>query len=582
MRVRNCICLIIVSVIAVASQAEIATFDELILPPESYWNGSDGLGGFTSAGLGFNNLYSDIYKYWEGFSYSNITDTTTQGMPSQYNAITGTGQGGSPNYAICYVGWTEPPTITLDTAGTVYGLYVTNNNMAYYPMLNDSTAKFGGTTGNDPDWFLLTITGKDADGVVTGMVDFYLADYRFDDNSMDYIIDEWEYIDLTPLGQVKTLEFSLSSSDTGDFGMNTPAYFALDTIIFQPESTDTASYNDAGINGYINPYDGWKHSSPQDPNAVINPIFRGWATEVVNYNQTPGVDSRWSEPNKTLGAATGNVNDIFSLGDLSREQIAQGESVGWVIVTFDEPIRNNRGYDFAVFENGLLSDFTTQEGSAAGEILAELAYVEASSNGEDFVRFPSLSLTEQPGDLFSTIEMNNVYNLAGKHPNAYNICTGTPFDLQELANHSMVTSGLVDINDIKYIRLVDIPGTGDFYDDAVTYINPNTWPAWDYYSDNHPIFDAWNTSLVPLYPSGGFDSEAIGTLEEQEYSADINLDGIVDESDLDLFLSAWQSHLGQINWIARCDLAEPKNYAIDGQDLDVFLLQWLKVEKWRY
>lgn len=584
MKFANLICVILISVISGAVQAEITTFDELNLSSESYWNGSDQTGGFISTGLKFNNIYNTTYDSWEGFSYSNITDITTQELAGQYNAITGEGQGGSPNYAICFVGWTELPAVTLDTAGIVYGLYATNNNTAYYSMLNSSTfaKKFGGITGDDPDWFLLTITGKDVDGIVTGTVDFYLADYRFDDNSMDYIVDTWEYIDLTPLGQVKTLEFSLSSSDSGDFGINTPAYFALDTIIFQSESIETISYNDAGINGYINPYNEWKHSSPQDPNAVINPVFKGWAIEVISYNQTPGVDSRWSDPNKTLGPVTGNVNDIFSLGDLSREQVDQGVSIGWIILTFDEPIINNRGYDFAVFENGLLSDFTTTAGSMAGEILAELAYVEVSSNGMDFVRFPSLSLTEQPGDLFSTIEMSNVYNLAGKHPNAYNICTGTPFNLQELANNPKVTSGLVDINDIKYIRLVDIPGTGDFYDEAVTYIDPNTWPEWDYYSDNHPIFDAWNTSLVPLFPSGGFDLEAIGVLEEQEYSADINLDGIVDESDLDLFLSAWQSHLGQINWIARCDLAEPKDYVIDGEDLDVFLLQWLKVEKWRY
>ena len=581
---RNLYCLIAVLTMTVTAKASIATFDDLNLPQESYWNGSDQTGGFISTGLKFNNIYNPAYDSWEGFSYSNITDTTTQELLGQYNAITGIGQGGSPNYAICFVGWTEPPTVTLDTTGIVYGLYVTNNNTAYYSLLNGSmfAKKFGGFTGNDPDWFLLTITAKDADGVVTGMVDFYLADYRFDDNNMDYIIHTWEYIDLTSFGQVKTLEFSLSSSDTGDWGMNTPAYFALDTIIFQSEQTDAVSYNDAGINGYINPYNDWKHSSPQDPNAVINPIFRGWATDIVSYNQTPGVDSRWSDPNKTLGPATGNVNDIFSLGDLSTEQVNQGESVGWITLTFDEPVRNNRGYDFAVFENGLLSDFTTQAGSMAGEILAELAYVEVSSNGVDFVRFPSLSLTEQPGDLFSTIEMSNVYNLAGKHPNAYNTCTGTPFDLQELANHPMVASSLVDINDIKYIRLVDIPGTGDFYDDAVTYIDPNTGPMWDYYSDNHPIFDAWNTSLVPLYPSGGFDLEAIGILEEQENSADINLDGIVDESDLDLFLSAWQSHLGQINWIGRCDLAEPKDLFIDESDLEVLNTQWHQVEQWRY
>ena len=147
--------------------------------------------------------------------------------------------------------------------------------------------------------------------------------------------------------------------------MNTPAYFALDTLISKSESTNTEIYNEAGINGYINPEDRWRHSSPQDPDSIINPIFRGWATEVAGYNQTAGVDPRWSDPNTTLGPATGNVNDIFSLGDLSREQISQGASVGWITVTFAEPIQNDRGYDFAVFENGLLSDFTTPAGSRA-------------------------------------------------------------------------------------------------------------------------------------------------------------------------------------------------------------------------
>jgi hypothetical protein len=188
-----------------------------------------------------------------------------------------------------------------------------------------------------------------------------------------------------------------------------------------------------------------------------------------------------------------------------------------------------------------------------------------------------VSLTPEAVGPYGTIEISNVYNLAGKHPNSNGICTGTPFDLQEIANNPDVVSGIVDINDIKYVRIIDIPGTGDFSDNATTQINPNTWPDLDYYGDTHPIYDMWLS-----WGSGGFDLEAIGILQEQEYSADINLDGIVNESDLDLFLSAWQSHLGQINFIARCDLAEPKNYVIDGEDLDVFLLQWLKVEKWRY
>ena len=103
-------------------------------------------------------------------------------------------------------------------------------------MLNgDSFAKkFGGPAGDDEDWFLLTITGKDVAGTVTGVVDFYLADYRFADNNLDYIVDTWDSIDLSSLGAVKTLELTLNSSDVGAYGMNTPASFAMDSLVPEP------------------------------------------------------------------------------------------------------------------------------------------------------------------------------------------------------------------------------------------------------------------------------------------------------------------------------------------------------------
>jgi len=585
MEFRNLLCLIVVLTIVSTANSDIATFEDLSLLAESYWNGSDESGGFKSGGAYFSNNYDSSWDSWDGFSYSNIIDTATGGSAGQYNGIAGVGQGNSANYAIGYVGWASPPTVTLYTAAVVDGLYVTNNNSTYYSMLNgDAFAKkFGGDDGNDQDWFMLTITGKDVEGVVTGMVDFYLADYRFVDNSADYIVNTWQYVDLTSLGAVKSLEFGLSSSDVGDWGMNTPAYFAVDTLVYKSAFVYTQPYTEAGINGYINPDNHWRHASPQDPNAVINPIFRGWATKVVSYDQTPGVDPRWCEPNKALGPATGKGDeDIFSLGDLSREQISQGVLPGQMTLQFDEPIRNGGGYDFAVFENGLLSEFTTPAGSAAGQMFAELAYVEVSSNGEDFVRFTAVSLTGQQVGLFGTIEISNVYNLAGKHPNSGRRCTGTGFDLQEITDDAGVISGLVDINNIRYVRIVDIPGTGDFYDEAVRHIDPGTWPAWNCYANNHPIYDAWDTSLVPLHPSGGFDLEAIGVLKEQKYSADIDLNGVIDMYDFALFASAWQSHFGQADWIARCDLTKPKDLVINTSDLAVFAGQWLEKEEWRY
>ncbi len=238
---KELVSLMFVLMISSVSSAEIATFDDLSLGPEPYWNGSDGSGGFVSGSATFNNNYNPTYMSWDGFAYSNITDTASSGWTAQYNAITGGGEGGSANYGIgfdptaCGFG-TELPTMILNTAGIVDGLYVTNNNYAYYSILNGDlySKNFGGDSGDDPDWFLLTITGKDASGAVVDSVGFYLADYRFADNSQDYIVNTWEYVDLTELGIVKSLECSLSSSDVGSYGMNTPAYFAMDTVVPEP------------------------------------------------------------------------------------------------------------------------------------------------------------------------------------------------------------------------------------------------------------------------------------------------------------------------------------------------------------
>jgi hypothetical protein len=90
--------------------------------------------------------------------------------------------------------------------------------------------KFGGITGNDPDFFLLTIKKFYNGQLSADSINFYLADYRFTDNSLDYLVKDWTWIELTSLGNADSLQFSLSSSDAGAFGMNTPAYFCVDDV----------------------------------------------------------------------------------------------------------------------------------------------------------------------------------------------------------------------------------------------------------------------------------------------------------------------------------------------------------------
>ena len=583
MRFGNLVFMVTMFAAAGVVRAGIADFEDLDLTPESYWNGSDGSGGFASGDAHFSNTYSADWDSWDGFSYSNATDTVTEGLAAQYNAITGQGQGGSANYAIGWVGWTSPPTVTLSSAGVVDGLYVTNCSYSYYAMQNGDlySKKFGGSTGDDPDFFLLTITGRDAGGNITGAVDFYLADYRPADGAGDYIVNTWQYVDLSSLGVVESLEFTLSSSDVSDWGMNTPGYFAIDTIIGQAADEYWPPYTEAGINGYVDPDNHWRHADPGDPNAILNPIFRGWATEVVSYNPAPGLAGQWSDPSMALGPATGSNIDIVSLGDLDSVQISQGAAPGEITLGFAEPIRQGKGYDFVVFENGFISSIDTAAGSLAGQMFAELAYVEVSSNGIDFVRFPAASLTPEAVGRYGTIEIGNVHNLAGKHPNAGGACIGTPFDLEDIVSDPAVVSGLADVNDIRYVRIVDVPGSGDFYDLATLHIDAGAWPDWDLYAENHPIYDAWAPTAGATNPSAGFDLEAVGVLREQQYEADIDLNGVVDVLDFELFISAIDSHFGRPEWIDRCDVAEPQDMVIDLDDVTVFIDQWGRTEQWR-
>lgn len=228
-----------------ATAANIVDFEDLDLsvPPAqaytgvkggAFWNGSDESGGFTSVNASFLNSYNTEYGSWEGWAYSNTLDTTTVGYTNQYSAYAGGAHSGT-QYGVYFQSWVLTPTLTLAPGTTILGAWITNTTYTALSMLhgdpppNAFAKKFGGASGDDPDWFKLTITGENSSGV-TGEVDFYLADYRFANNGLDYIVDDWRWVDLTSLGNASRLTFGLSSSDSGQFGMNTPAQFAIDDI----------------------------------------------------------------------------------------------------------------------------------------------------------------------------------------------------------------------------------------------------------------------------------------------------------------------------------------------------------------
>lgn len=213
-----------------------------------YYNGSDGAGSIASGGVSFNNNYDSLYGSWDGFAYSTTADTETAGYGNQYSAYTSANSGA---YAVAYPGYVAPATITFATDVSVASVDLANTAYSFLSMRDGDgfAKKFGGVSGADADWFTVTFTGYDAFDAVTGVVTFYLADYRFADDALDYIVDDWTTVDLSGLGGgVRSIELSWDSSDKSFGYVNTPTYVALDNLAFSavPEPSSAALLVGAG------------------------------------------------------------------------------------------------------------------------------------------------------------------------------------------------------------------------------------------------------------------------------------------------------------------------------------------------
>lgn len=211
----------------------VAGFENFNLGPGKYLNDASPADGFESGSIILPNDYNSEFGVWSGFAISTDTNTMTPGFTNQYSSIVGEGAIGTMAYAMGYI--FDPLVIRLKEKAIgkpMIGMYVTNSTYAYLSMRDGDgfAKKFGGETGSDPDFFILTVK-KYSGGVISDdSINVYLADYRSSNPTKDYILSEWKYIDLTVLGEIDSLVLSLTSSDVGSFGMNTPAYVAIDEV----------------------------------------------------------------------------------------------------------------------------------------------------------------------------------------------------------------------------------------------------------------------------------------------------------------------------------------------------------------
>ncbi len=187
---------------------------------------------------------------------------------------------------------------------------------------------------------------------------------------------------------------------------------------------------------------------------------------------------QWNEPDS--GFATAGLPE-GALGPADKASTVSLGDGGVATLTFDRPITNGPGWDFAVFENGFPS--------GSGYFL-ELAVVEVSSDGEYFVRFPPASLIDTSVQVgpFGLLQPEKLNNLAGKYESGF----GTPFDLTELAGDSQL-----DIEAITHVRIRDVIGT---LDPAAATLD----------TADRAINDPWPTN----FPSSGFDLDAVGVIHE--------------------------------------------------------------------
>jgi hypothetical protein len=221
----------------------VVDFEDLSLPPQSANFGDSSQQPFVSHGVQFTRQWSTEFDCCPtGWAYSNTTDLRTAGYTNPYSAYVppnGGGVTGSTNFAVANNLVRGEAIIHLPQPTTVLGMYLTTTTYNYLAIANGDDGGAGFIKGPfvEGDWFKLTVIGMDGSNQQVGERDFYLADFRGANRT---VVADWTWLDLTSLGNnVASLEFELTSTDTGPFGMNTPAYFALDdlTIANVPESS---------------------------------------------------------------------------------------------------------------------------------------------------------------------------------------------------------------------------------------------------------------------------------------------------------------------------------------------------------
>ena len=224
--------------------ATVATFEDLTLEPESSWwgpadnaeevagaYGTEWVGTFKSGSYEFVNSVNPAWGSWMGCSYSNMTATSFESYEKdQWNSAAGHGAAGSANYGVIYGSSTPMEIIKVldgDTEGRIIaGMNITNSAWVVECVKNGNGAANKFAQGS---WFKVTFTGVKADKS-TASVDYYLADYRSENEADWTCLTDWAWIDLSSLGKVVSLSVSFDGTDKSYGYLNTSTYVCIDNV----------------------------------------------------------------------------------------------------------------------------------------------------------------------------------------------------------------------------------------------------------------------------------------------------------------------------------------------------------------
>ena len=177
-----------------------------------------------SQGFRFSHVSSSPH-YYNGFVASRSTTVLeSANFDDQFGCMArgGVSGEGSPYLVAYWDAYAESLSIerscevTFPAPYYTAGFYVCNNPYTYYAIQkgNSYAAKF-----EQGAWLKLIAHGVDATGNETGTVEHYLADYRSEKPEAWTLNKSWEWVDLSTLGKVSSLYFTMESSDQGERSM---------------------------------------------------------------------------------------------------------------------------------------------------------------------------------------------------------------------------------------------------------------------------------------------------------------------------------------------------------------------------